>query len=108
MALDTARLADALDAIYPPEHLPIYGRNSNQQLRLAAVKALQRHGHEGLAGFVFDSDPEVASVAVLGIDRWQLDELFGTVATRVSRGSIEEWSPEARQAAQRCVLKAER
>jgi len=109
LALDTARLADALAAIYPPEHLPIYGRrNSNQQLRLAAVEALQRHGHEGLAGFVFDSDPEVASAAVLGIDRWHLDKVFGVVAARVSQGSIEEWSPEARQAALRCAPKAER
>lgn len=105
-ALDTERLADALDALHPPEQLPIYSRQSDLQLRLAAVLTLKRHAHPSLASFVFDTDPEVAAAAVLAIDSGQVSQAFGAVAKRLSQASIEEWPVAARQAAERCAKAA--
>jgi len=105
-ALDTGRLADALDGIHPPEQLAVYSRYGDKQLRLAAVEALRRHGHASLANFVFDSEPEVAAAAVVAIDQWRLRQAFATVATRLSQGSIDDWPLAARQAAERCALAA--
>jgi hypothetical protein len=102
-AVDTARLADALDAIHTPEQLPIYGRYDDQQMRLAAVEALRRRNHAALASFVFDSDPEVAATAVLAIDSGQVSQAFDAVARRLAQASIGDWPAAAQQAAERCV-----
>ena len=91
---------------HPPEQLPIYSRQSDLQLRLAAVLTLKRHAHPSLASFVFDTDPEVAAAAVLAIDSGQVSQAFGAVAKRLSQASIEEWPVAARQAAERCAKAA--
>ena len=49
---------------------------------------------------------KTTTAAVMGIDRWNLEDQFGVVASRVSQGPIEKWPKEARLAAQRCAQKA--